>query len=113
MITKIASSPALDINLRDAHGQTAIMRAADQNFSEIIMTLLRITSIDINAQDHDGKTALILAAKKGHLKVVTELFKNPDIDSDRQELAEQFNLPEKLNSHLSYQMCKIKTVKQL
>ena len=50
-----------DINLRDKHGDTALMRAVDLGSTNLVRELLE-KKADVNAQDHFGFTALMNSA---------------------------------------------------
>lgn len=66
----------VDINIcdsRDAHGETALMSAADRGNTSIIELLLE-HGADINARNQYGSTALIKAASHGHIDVMKILI---------------------------------------
>ncbi|MCW5844646.1 MAG: ankyrin repeat domain-containing protein, partial [Caldilinea sp.] len=54
-----------DINLRDKHGDTALMRAVGLGSTELVRELLEKRA-DVNVQNHFGFTALMSAAGSDH-----------------------------------------------
>jgi ankyrin repeat protein len=74
-IDKIISDNALDVNLRGARGNTALIVAALYGREEVVDFLLK-SDANIDLQNYYGNTPLISAAFKRHLKVVKLLLKH-------------------------------------
>lgn len=75
-IEKLA--PRIDVNARDEHNSTALIRAAWLGRGNVVKFLLQIPGIDVNARDPD--TALIAAVGRGHENIVRILLRAPKID---------------------------------
>ena len=73
--------PKADINARNEHGMTALMRAASQGHLQVVQVLLE-HGADANIKRTDNFTALSLAAFFGHTEIVEILMRhgaNPDV----------------------------------
>lgn len=70
----------VDVNGRDADGQTALHKAAARGHKNVVMKLLEYDA-DPNARDADGRTPLHVAAMQGHLGTVNLLLVH-DADED-------------------------------
>src|SRR5262245_51306230 len=64
----------IDVNVKDEHGQTALMLAADQGHVDTV-NFLSEYGASLDLQNKLGATALMLASFNGHLEVVIELLK--------------------------------------
>ena len=60
--------------LKSNGGGTALMLAAQNGHTEIVLDLLSRGGINVNAAKNDGTTALMLAAQNGHAQIVAELL---------------------------------------
>jgi ankyrin repeat protein len=69
------NSELVDINQQDHNGNTALMWAASEGYSETVQLLME-NNADANVQNFAGETALILAAARGHLRVCSILLEN-------------------------------------
>jgi len=58
-----------DINIRNDHGNTALMYAAEYGHPEIIRLLLN-AGADMKPRDRDNETALIIAQRRGRDEIV-------------------------------------------
>lgn len=67
-----------DVNVKDFHGWTALMRSSYEGHKEIVKYLINCGA-DVNATNKYGWTALIEASYKGHIKIV-ELLINGGAD---------------------------------
>lgn len=68
------------LNGRDAHGATALQRAAGANARDLVRFLLKQTHIDVKTADHEGWAPLHLAARNGARDTLLELLAHPGID---------------------------------
>lgn len=71
-------------DLQNASGNTALIAASSEGFTEIVNLLLE-KGADANLKNRDGLTALIIASSKGHKEVVTLLLSkgaNVDLQSN-------------------------------
>lgn len=62
-----------EVNAKDDDGQTALIKAAWEGYSDIIQTLLD-NGAEVDAKDSDGQTALMWAARGGHTDIVETLL---------------------------------------
>ena len=69
----LAEAPRLGVNAADTAGNTALMRAANGGYIEMVMALLAAPGIDVNAADGPGNTALMMAARGGHSETANVL----------------------------------------
>ena len=69
----LAILPSADVNARNEHGMTALMRAARQGRTQMVRTLLE-HGADPNLVRNDNFTALSLAAFFGHTEIVEMLL---------------------------------------
>jgi ankyrin repeat protein len=70
---QLSLSKGASLNVRDANGQTPLMRSCTKGAHQFISLLMGDT---INAQDYDGNTALHMAARSGYSLVVKTLLEN-------------------------------------
>ena len=71
-VRTLLTSPNVDVNGLDEHGNTPLIEAARFGHDEVVTALL-IAKADINAKNDEGKTALMLAAEGGHDETVRML----------------------------------------
>lgn len=64
----------VDVNARDEHGRTPLMRAASLGRVEVVRVLLD-AGADINSMDNEGWTALMYASARGFTEIV-QLIEN-------------------------------------
>src|SRR5262249_24762570 len=69
--TLIASGAGLEA--RDNGDRTALMRAAEKGYSDIVIILIK-SGADVNARDKFDWTPLFMAADKGHVEIVKILI---------------------------------------
>lgn len=75
-IVKSLLDQGADVNVRDKHGATALLYAAQRGHVEIIQVLLAHNNVDVNAKDVADVTALMEALRSGHLAVVKLLLEH-------------------------------------
>ncbi len=63
----------VDLNARNADGNTALLRAACEGRAELASVLVRVGA-NVDLQNHDGYSALILAKRRGHREIVDLLL---------------------------------------
>lgn len=70
-----------DVNLRDKHSHTALMRAVNLGSTNLVRELLE-KKADVNAQDDFGFTALMMAASSDHCnrRKIAKLLLEHDAD---------------------------------
>lgn len=67
----------IDVNTKNAKGQTALMYAAESpNSNKAMVKILIDLGADVNLKDNDGNTALILAARSNDIEKVKLLIEN-------------------------------------
>ena len=76
----LAEAPRLGVNAADTAGNTALMRAANGGYIEMVTALLAAPGLDVNAADGDGWTALMWAVNGGHAENVRALLAYPGVD---------------------------------
>jgi len=74
----------IDINRRDAEGNTAFMKAVKAGNTQYVKQLLTIPGIDINLQDNARHSPLRVACDRNHLAIVKLLLADERIDADVQ-----------------------------
>jgi serine/threonine-protein phosphatase 6 regulatory ankyrin repeat subunit B len=70
----------LDVNQKNIHRETALMRACEVGVLEVVRTLLASPHIDLNLKDIHSQTALVFAAIVGHTDVIRILLADPRLD---------------------------------
>ncbi|MDR1740972.1 MAG: ankyrin repeat domain-containing protein [Synergistaceae bacterium] len=77
---KVLMKAGADVNLKDAHGATALMYAAYYSGDPDVISALLNAGADVNAQDENGLTALMNAAIRdmGHEAIVRLLKAGAD-----------------------------------
>jgi len=73
-VKALLSSPNVDVNAVDEHGNTPLIEAARLGHDKVATALL-IAHADPSIKNSEGKTALMLAAEGGHdetVRVLTE-----------------------------------------
>jgi GNAT superfamily N-acetyltransferase len=63
----------VDLDARNADGNTALLRAACEGRAELASVLVRVGA-KLDLQNHDGYSALILAKRRGHREIVDLLL---------------------------------------
>jgi ankyrin repeat protein len=71
-VRSLVTTPNVDVNGVDEHGNTPLMEAARFGHDEVV-TVLIIAKANVNARNEQGKTALTLAAEGGHDETVRVL----------------------------------------
>jgi ankyrin repeat protein len=74
----------IDIEARDAHGQTPLLYAISANSIAIVKRLLE-AGANINSKDHMRVTPLALAVEEGHEAIVELLLSTKDCDAYRSD----------------------------
>lgn len=82
----------VDLNARNADGNTALLRAACEGRSELASVLLRVGA-EIDLQNHDGYAALVLAKRRGHRDIVDMLLAGGADRSLRTKAGVSFEAP--------------------
>jgi ankyrin repeat protein len=75
----------IDINIKNNHGNIALIDASCYGEKEIVKLLLNHPNIDVNIQSDYGYTALINASYKRHKEIVKLLLNHPNIDVNIQD----------------------------
>lgn len=93
----------VDIDIKDNHGDTALMHVAMKgNFRAVKMLLSASKNVEksINMKNEIYQTALMIASENGHCRVAEELLSYPDI---------KFNIQQKYNDYTALiHACKLK-----
>lgn len=76
----------IDLNARNNAGQTALERAADAGFHEIVKLLIDTKDIDINIGDGLGWTPLHSASSRGRYETVKLLVNHPSIEINKKRV---------------------------
>lgn len=71
-VKALLTSPNVDVNGKDEHGNTPLIEAARFGHDEVVSTLV-IAKADLSVKNDEGKTALMLAAEGGHDQTVRVL----------------------------------------
>ncbi len=74
IVKEFLDSGAVDVNVQDISGWTALMSASEYGHLEVVKELLR-RGANVNAQSDFGFTPLILASENNFIDVVKELLK--------------------------------------
>lgn len=82
----LLSSFDIDVNAKNNAGQTALERAADSGFHEIVSLLLNSKDIEINSADGLGWTPLHSASSRGHYEAVKLLINHPMIEINKRRV---------------------------
>ena len=67
MLPKMLADHGASLDIQDSNGQTALIYAADSQFTEGVQILLT-SGASVDVQDNKGQTALIRAADRGFTK---------------------------------------------
>jgi ankyrin repeat protein len=96
-----------NINAKDDHGDTALIKASHRGHSAIVAELLKHEDLDVNLQDKDGKSALFWASSCGYKEVVVELLKRVDVEVSLRDNTNTtaFGRGEEIRKHGYYNMC--------
>lgn len=79
---KFLLSRGVNINAKDAEGNTPIINAVKNEQPRIVKLILQMNDVDVDFQDKLGNTALILACKSGNAESVCYLLCHfPKIDA--------------------------------
>ncbi|KAJ8013966.1 hypothetical protein DPEC_G00035340 [Dallia pectoralis] len=71
-ITKVLQSGTVNVNVKDKHGFTPLLVAAQQGFTRLVHKLVE-NGADVNITNGSGKDSLMLACFAGHLDIVKYL----------------------------------------
>ena len=83
IVKLLLDQPAVDVNVKDDNGRTALHWAAWNNNAEgARMLLLHKDFNSANVTDNDGLTALMVAVKKRNEEVLRELVKHQRVTLD-------------------------------
>jgi ankyrin repeat protein len=83
VVNKLVEHIAVDVNIANITGFTALLAAANFGHANIISKLLKLDEmrkLNVNAQNNKGSSSLILAAQKGFDKIVAILGADPRVD---------------------------------
>ena len=76
----------IDVNVRDAHGWTALMNACFQiHVHDEIVERLLAAGADVNIQDDQGRTAAMLTMSRNNYACLLRLMQVPGFDLDIQD----------------------------
>ncbi|WP_253306836.1 ankyrin repeat domain-containing protein [unidentified bacterial endosymbiont] len=75
----------IEINTRDATGQTLLISATLKNDYALVQALLEQAGIDVNLPDSHGRTALMYAMSSPHLPILEELLGDNRIAVNQQD----------------------------
>lgn len=79
-LIEILKHPALDINVLNINGDTALMHTIKYRGIKYVKKLLISSDIDVNIKNRSGLTALMIAVRRKKYKIVKLLLKHPNID---------------------------------
>ena len=71
-VKELLTTPGIDVNAKDADGNTALLEAARLGHDRVVRVLLA-TGANVNARDKYGKTPLMLAVSGDHEEVIAAL----------------------------------------
>ena len=77
----------IDINHRDAEGNTAFMKAVKAGNTQYVKQLLTIPGIDVNVQDNASHSPLRVACDRNHLAIVKLLLTDERVHTNGQLIA--------------------------
>ena len=80
VLLKLLTHPAIDVNLANSRGVSALMQAAAAGFDQGVLKLLK-ASADRYAQTPQGRVAADYAEEHGHIALAALLRADPDIVS--------------------------------
>ena len=74
------NSERIELNARDDNGETAFMRAAEENRKDIVKLLLDHSgsNIDLNARANNGRTAITIVCQYEHKDIVKLILNHLD-----------------------------------
>jgi len=72
--------PPEDVNAYDDWGDTILILACRNKYTEVIGILLENEGINVNLRDFFGSTVLLYALKQGHIDIVRLLLNHKDIN---------------------------------
>ncbi|KAG2004358.1 ankyrin repeat domain-containing protein 50 [Coprinopsis cinerea AmutBmut pab1-1] len=72
----------IDVNVKNIHGETALMWASYQGHSIVVERLLGSKGIEVNSRDGRGRSAMMHAARCGNEEVVKLLLQSGKVDVD-------------------------------
>ena len=75
-----------DINKKDKNGNTMLIWASRNGYTEIVKLLLSHEKIDVNIQGEYNYTALTIASWEGYTEIVKLLLKNENINVNLQDM---------------------------
>jgi ankyrin repeat protein len=76
---KILLNENVDVNIKDANGQTVLMYVSGNGYNEAVKMLLN-ENVDINIKDANGQTVLMFAIENRNIKTANILLKaNADV----------------------------------
>lgn len=68
-----------DPNMTNETGMTALILAARNGDTSVVLLLMSDPRVDVNLSDENGMTALYFASWKGHSEIVSILLANPNV----------------------------------
>jgi serine/threonine-protein phosphatase 6 regulatory ankyrin repeat subunit B len=86
VVELLLKHPRIDVNARNAAGETALLKAVEAGDEAVIKVLLEHGAA-VNTRYGQGDTALIVAARLGRQPVVELLLKQPKIDVNARNAA--------------------------
>ena len=82
IVKLLLDQPAVDVNMKNDHGRTALHYAAWSNNTEGARMLLLHKDISFNVTNNNGDSALMLAVRKRNEEVLRELVEHQCVSLD-------------------------------
>jgi ankyrin repeat protein len=83
IVEALLKFPNIELNLRDAKGNTPVHLAAKEGSADTLKALLKPPGMDLNPRNAKGNTPAHLAAKAGRVETLEVLLKCPGIDVEQ------------------------------
>jgi ankyrin repeat protein len=75
-----AINSGVDVNIKDADGETALINACEFGREKVVELLLKHKDVDVNIVNNYGNSALIKSMFSGHFNIVNLLLQRSEID---------------------------------
>ncbi|KAG7429088.1 Ankyrin repeat domain-containing protein 50 [Fusarium oxysporum f. sp. raphani] len=86
IVKLLLTTGAVDVNSKDAHGQTPLSLAAASGHEATVKLLLATEKVEVDSKDNDGQTPLSLAAENGHEATVQLLLATEKVEVDSKDV---------------------------